>query len=146
MNFGDTRLPSRFWNKVQPCPMTGCWLFMSSQDPIGYGSVGYAGRVMKAHRVTYEVLVGEVPTDLELDHRCKVRCCCNPDHLEPVSHTENMRRSFNATKDRCRHGHSLHDARVYQGRRYCLHCGRTHSRNRQRRVRAAEKAARKAPK
>lgn len=45
-----------------------------------------------AHRVAYELWVGPIPEGMELDHRCKVRACINPAHLEPVTHAENMRR------------------------------------------------------
>lgn len=47
----------------------------------------------RAHRVVYESLVGPIPAGLELDHTCRVRRCVNPDHLEPVTHAENQRRS-----------------------------------------------------
>ena len=33
------------------------------------------------HRVAYLVTGGVVPEGMELDHRCNVRCCINPDHL-----------------------------------------------------------------
>jgi hypothetical protein len=26
-SFLDPRLPLRFWDKVSPCPMSGCWLW-----------------------------------------------------------------------------------------------------------------------
>jgi len=42
----------------------------------------------------YEYFKGPVPDGLELDHLCRVRSCCNPDHLEPVTHKENIRRGF----------------------------------------------------
>lgn len=143
-NFMDPRLPERFWNKVVPCPMSGCWLFVGGADPCGYGTYYHNQRSRKAHAVAYEVLVGEVPSGLELDHRCRTRCCCNPEHLRPVTHTENMRSSFNAIKENCKHGHSLADCIVYQGRRYCLHCCRRRTREHQRMRRQAAKAARAA--
>jgi hypothetical protein len=45
-----------------------------------------------AHRVVYEILVGPIPSGLQLDHICSVPWCVNPDHLEPVTAKENTRR------------------------------------------------------
>lgn len=45
-----------------------------------------------AHRVYFEEYVGPIPADEQLDHLCRVRCCVNPNHLEPVSGAENVRR------------------------------------------------------
>jgi hypothetical protein len=143
--FLDERLPSRFWDKVQPCPMSGCWLFISSHCKAGYGSVGDGrGRVTKAHQMAYETLVGPVPAGLELDHLCRVRCCCNPAHLEPVTHAENMRRGERANRPACPSGHRYDEQNTiwYDGRRYCRECSRRRNRDRQRVVRALAKGAR----
>jgi hypothetical protein len=48
---------------------------------------------------------------LELDHICRVRNCVNPDHLEPVTHAENMRRSSN-WRTHCKRGHLIPESRV----------------------------------
>jgi hypothetical protein len=47
-----------------------------------------------AHRITYEALVGPIPQNLELDHLCENKLCVNPDHLEAVTHQENVIRGF----------------------------------------------------
>lgn len=82
----------RLWAKVD---MTdGCWLWTGTVNRQGYGRfcIGGRGNTRLAHRVTYELLVGPVPVGLELDHLCNVRGCVRPDHLEPVTHVENLRR------------------------------------------------------
>lgn len=68
---------------------TPCWIWNGSKDSGGYGQ----SRRTKAHRVAWTVIRGEIPEGLELDHLCSQPACCNPDHLEPVSHLENVRRS-----------------------------------------------------
>lgn len=93
MNYGDERLPERFWEKCIPEPNSGCWLWFGCLDKRGYGRFGWAKKVPRSHQVSYLVLVGSIPEGLELDHLCKTQACCNPDHLEPVTHTENMRRA-----------------------------------------------------
>lgn len=94
MTFLDERLPPRFWAMVAPCPMSGCWLWTGCADRDGYGwHFSAARKIVRAHTVAYRALVGEVPPGLELDHRCRVRCCCNPAHLEAVTHAENCART-----------------------------------------------------
>jgi HNH endonuclease len=75
-----------------PLP-TPCWLWNGTLDPKGYADrIHLFGKRVEAHRVLYERTQGPVPNGLELDHLCRVRSCVNPAHLEPVTHTENMRR------------------------------------------------------
>ena len=73
-------------------PESGCWVWMSTLTPGGYGIVGYKGKTTGAHRVAYELKCGSIPDKLDLDHLCRVRCCINPDHLEPVTRSENLKR------------------------------------------------------
>jgi DNA-binding transcriptional regulator YiaG len=69
---------------------TPCWVWIKVCNERGYGRV-----VSKmAHRVYFERHVAPVPAGLELDHLCRVRECVNPEHLEPVTHKENMRRGY----------------------------------------------------
>ena len=63
--------------------------------------------------VVYALLVGEIPAGLELDHLCRVRECVNPQHLEAVTHHENMLRSREATKTHCKHGHEFTPENTY---------------------------------
>jgi hypothetical protein len=70
----------------------GCWVWQASRTSHGYGRVSVRGRVMVAHRAMYEKYIGPVPDGLELDHLCRNPPCCNPAHMEPVTHAENMQR------------------------------------------------------
>ena len=67
---------------------SGCWVWARSLDKEGYGR--WAGK--SAHRFFYEKFVGPIPDGLEIDHLCNNPSCVNPEHLEPVTHQENMRR------------------------------------------------------
>lgn len=71
---------------------TGCWIGRGAQDARGYVMARVGRRTKRAHIVMYELAVGPVPAGTELDHLCRVTSCVNPDHLEPVSHAENIRR------------------------------------------------------
>jgi hypothetical protein len=115
----------------------GCWIWPGSKSNGGYAHVrvlqpdgSRPGRGL--HRVVYEHRVGPVPEGLDLDHLCRVRACCNPAHLEPVTPRENILRgvgvsALNAIKTHCIHGHEFtpeNTARDKSGRRQCRECSR----------------------
>lgn len=79
------------WAKIRKDD-AGCWLWVGTISDGGYGTFRGLGKQQKAHRATYELLVGPVPAGLDLDHLCRVRRCVNPSHLEPVTRSENLRR------------------------------------------------------
>lgn len=84
-------------SKIRVNETTGCWEWTASLDGRGYGSVHRHGRVLKAHRHIYGVLVGPIENNIhQLDHLCRVRHCVNPAHLEPVEPIENVRRGMAA--------------------------------------------------
>lgn len=74
---------------------TPCWVWARNRHHKGYGLTGRGGKTQTAHAWMWEQTHGPVPEGMELDHLCRVRACCNPSHLEPVTHTENMRRASN---------------------------------------------------
>ena len=106
----------------------GCWQWTAATNANGYGRfrVGGKGSPLRvAHRVMWELLVGPVPNDCQLDHLCRNRGCVNPSHLEPVSASENTRRSF--SQDVCRNGHPRTNVYEGRGRRECKECRRAAS-------------------
>lgn len=112
---------------------TGCWLWTKSVTSGGYARVKHEGRTHAAHRLLYELTIGSVPADLELDHICRVRRCVNPAHLEPVTPRENTMRAptapaaINAAKTRCDHGHPFDAANTQidsRAMRQCRTCRR----------------------
>lgn len=131
VDFGDTRMPARFWAKVSPSE-SGCWVWQAARRKDGYGSVGMGGgKTALAHRLAYLMLVGQIPYDLEIDHLCRNRSCVNPAHLEAVSKRTNILRgeggaAQNARKTHCKNGHELVDGNVYLNgnRRVCKLCRR----------------------
>lgn len=93
-----TQLQS-FWAKVDKTCPNGCWNWTASKLLDGYAQFEIGSRKHKthqrvlAHRLSYEMAKGAIPSHLELDHLCRNRACTNPDHLEPVTTQENIRRS-----------------------------------------------------
>lgn len=75
----------RFNKFVFPITECGCWVWMGTITSARYGSFRIGERLHSAHRVSYELTYGQVPVGLQLDHICRIRCCVNPNHLEPVT-------------------------------------------------------------
>jgi hypothetical protein len=97
-------------------PMVGCWIWFGSRFPGGYGRVNVNAKAkgQQAHRVLYELLVGPVPDELELDHVCRVKACVNPRHLEPVKHVVNVRRGDRMRRrSHCNRGHAMTKDNLY---------------------------------
>jgi len=121
----------RFWSKVQPQP-DGCWEWQGATTT-GYGRfhIAHGHPLMLAHRYSYTTLVGPVPDGLDLDHLCRNRRCVRPDHLEPVTHRENLLRSpltwaaRRSAQTHCVHGHEFtpeNTFRQHHGTRGCRTC------------------------
>lgn len=107
-----------------------CWEWTGSKRQLGYGQVMYRGKAWPVHRLVWTALVGPIVDGLELDHLCRNESCCNPDHLEPVTHAENLRRGtinqyIRATH--CVNGHPFSGVNLYLspgGYRGCRQCNR----------------------
>ena len=91
-----------FWAKVDrngPTPkhapeLGPCWIWTGSLNDKGYGVFWVGSKHMKAHRFSFELLVGQIPNGTEPDHLCHNRACVRPSHLEPVTHRENCVRGL----------------------------------------------------
>ena len=113
----------RFWVKVDVyASPEGCWPWLAALDRKGYGAFYDGYRMRRAYRFGYEALVGPIPSGLELDHLCRNRGCVNPSHLEPVTHSENVRRGGNALKVSCPTGHPYDRVDPKTGGRRCRRC------------------------
>ena len=99
----------RFWSKVNKESSnlswrgTRCWEWTGIRIPKGYGHFkAFGGRLLKAHRVAYEIEIGPIPDGMLCMHRCDNPPCCNPAHLHLGTNTENM--ADMVKKHRSRHG------------------------------------------
>lgn len=85
-----------FWARVAVGGPDECWDWLRAKTDRGYGRVTFSahgfGATFPTHRVAYMIAKGPIPDGLEIDHLCRTVTCCNPDHLEPVTREENMRR------------------------------------------------------
>ena len=127
----EAALRERFDAKWTPEPNSGCWLWTGWMSTNGYGRFWNGTRGVQAHRFSYEKATGRtIPVGLEIDHRCRMRSCVNPDHLEAVTHTQNLRRSpdtlasVSARKTHCPQGHAYSPENIYLigNNRKCKQC------------------------
>lgn len=84
---------ARFWAKVDKTPT--CWNWTGAKHSFGYGSVRISRRAYKAHRVSYEWLIGPIPEGMCLLHTCDNPMCVNPSHLQvgtKMDNTQDMMR------------------------------------------------------
>lgn len=116
-----------------------CWEWTGSKCQKGYGRFVLSRRTqIKAHRFSWQVVNGEIPKGLQLDHLCRNRGCVNPAHLEPVTNLENTLRGANfiavhSRKTHCLNGHVFDenntrvDIQNGRPRRVCRKCQRFRS-------------------
>lgn len=110
-----------------------CWLWTSSVDKYGYGRLNDRAlptRPMSAHRWVFELLVGDIPAEMTVDHICFVKQCVNPAHLQLLTRVENSRRQRRALAHECARGHRFTPENTGWNqfasgpRRYCRECHR----------------------
>lgn len=133
-------LEQRFWPKVDRT--ADCWLWTASTNGVGYGKIiseggRESGRLLLAHRVAYELVIGPIPPGKVLDHICCVRRCVNPAHLRPTTIAENSDvpgsvAHENRRKTHCPRGHELAGANLIRSRgsRQCRRCENRRQRER----------------
>ncbi len=85
-------LEERFWARVRRSGPLECWEWTGAHAPQGYGQIRAYGKTQNAHRIAWEIVRGEIPDGLQIDHLCRNRGCVNPAHLEPVTQRENILR------------------------------------------------------
>ena len=95
----NTNLEATFWERVEPEPTSGCWLWIGGTDAnrqdrrrrVGYGMFYGGGRMIRAHRFSWELHYGPVPVGLWVLHKCYVPICVRPDHLFLGDNQANLR-------------------------------------------------------
>ncbi len=144
-----TALFDRLWERSQPIPWSGCYVWMGYVSPDGYVSIARplkAGKrdVTSLQRASYEALVGRVPDGYHVDHKCRTPTCWRPDHLEAVPPRENILRGIgpsakNARKTHCVVGHALSGDNLLtnpRGNRVCRSCQNRRKRDSDARIRS----------
>lgn len=141
VEFGDARLPERFWNKIQ-VNANGCWIWTGSVDSGGYGQfyVGVQGKPVRTHRLMCTLAHGN-PTEESYNalHSCDTPRCVNPDHLRWGTLSENTQDMISRGRMvydgyRCNDGHLLSGENLYinktSGQRVCKECRKKYDKKR----------------
>src|SRR3990167_6627220 len=149
-------LTKRFWKKVHKTP--SCWIWTGrttirdrkrpNASRYTYGVFDLSWRPTRAtvaHRVAYSFTKGSIPNGMQLDHLCRNTLCVNPEHLEAVTHKENLLRSLNPIMQAhrnhtCTKGHRLNEQTAYQnrktGRLRCKICTHVYQKTQRERISA----------
>jgi hypothetical protein len=100
----------------------GCWQWIGSFTPAGYGKIVIEKRTIGAHKISYLWHVGDIPEGDLVHHSCENKGCVNPAHLElktPLTHAR-----FHLHKSFCKRGHAMTEENmmIYRGHRRCKLC------------------------
>jgi len=109
---------ARFYSKIKFNKETWCWDWVGTTLQRGYGHFSIKRKIWRSHRLSFAIHKGELIEGLTLDHLCRNRACCNPEHLEQVTSKVNILRgesvsAKNAKKTHCPQGHEYDEQNTY---------------------------------
>jgi hypothetical protein len=134
MAMSNTTTPTSF--QALLIQRNNCLMYPAKPNSDGYIRVTVQNRKVMTHRYALMIMGIDIPNGYEVDHLCRNRWCCNTQHLEVVTHLENMKRGHgvdraNAQKTHCKFGHEFSAGNIYftpKGSRQCKECRRIRDR------------------
>jgi len=95
----DSNLEQRFWSKVNRAGPDDCWLWTAATNEYGYGRIRVGEKKKSSHRVSWQLVHGDIPNSMDVLHSCDTRYvpgdityrrCCNPAHLWLGTNQDNI--------------------------------------------------------
>lgn len=138
--------PTQFEEYIERIPFSGCWVWLRG-GANGYGRTTHNGIEDYAHRISYALYKGPIPSGLFICHTCSVKLCVNPAHLYAGTHIDNVADAVanheyfppNASKTHCIREHILSGENIRinkSGSRVCKTCERERWQERSDRLKA----------
>jgi len=93
------RYNAPFEERYMPVTESGCWLWLGSSNPGGYGRLQVGGRLTLAHRHSFELAFGPIEPGMCVLHTCDTPCCVNPAHLRLGTQKDNVTDMINKKRD-----------------------------------------------
>ncbi len=120
----------RFWDKVDNVDNNSCWEWQGKISLQGYGHFYFDGSISCAHRYSYILNCGDIPDGFEVHHTCYNKACVNPNHLELMTHLDNVRDASQRIIH-CPYGHEYteENTKLNNGMRQCRQCANRYRRN-----------------
>lgn len=97
----------------------GCLIWKGSPNSTGYGQCRRKGTWQYAHRLSFQLHIGEIPKGMMVLHKCDNPMCVNPEHLILGTQKDNMQdcsrkgrntRLFGKSNGMYRHGKYINRA------------------------------------
>ena len=84
----------RLWAGITKGGPDVCWEWEKAVSSNGgYGLINIGGKTVRAHRVVYFLMRGDLIAELEILHTCNNPPCCNPNHLIQDTHAANLQQA-----------------------------------------------------
>ena len=125
----------RFFQKIEKT--TSCWFWLSGKDKDGYGKFFLSGKTLQAHRVSWSMHNGVIPTGMSVLHRCDNPPCVNPEHLFVGTCVDNVKDRDAKGRNGCSkrthgpqgHAYTVENTTVFMGQRKCKTCKKEYDRS-----------------
>lgn len=114
----------RFWSKVNKTE--SCWIWMGVTNDSGYGLHSVNKVHVRAHRFSWETLVGLIPEGMQIDHQCRKRDCVNPSHLRLATNKQNQEHITKRSNNSSGYRGVTFDKRKNKWSVMVMHEGRNH--------------------
>lgn len=98
-------LRERFESLIEIVPWSGCWIWLATTDPrsdhMSYGKfwINDLKKSIGAHRASWNIYMGPIPSGMIVLHRCDVPCCVNPNHLFLGTNKDNTKDMMTKGRD-----------------------------------------------